>query len=576
MPKYCALIKRVESIPIFKLHIQWLETCTKPKGLLHWLDTKMPTCVGVFSGGDEAEFDETTSFSHLMKGAAAVQENRYEIFPRKGEVWAIYRNFSSEWSSDDLQTCEYDIGEVIEADGTIKVLVLEKVSDYKTVFKAQTKVGCESVLVIPHRQAIRFSHQIPAFQLTDEKEGTLRGCWELDPDGMPVCLFNSISSTLSKETSCADQACSKEIESDGVGSKPNILAKQSPHGPLHLDSCGFTKAQYSTLGEPQKRINSEKEHIMVGRRQLIEHTSSSRLADAYKEKRSEETSGLPLCKRKTATVSVGKKICDGPTVGSENTAKKISPHGVNTTIPVSVDEEIPSSPSPLKVFEKQETEFCNFDDERSCEKFKTGQVWALYCKLDEMPKSYALIESVESYPNFKLAVKWLKSSNPPRGVIPWVDKEMPVCCGIFKVVPGEGVVVNNTIAFSHQLSGVAAGNNLYTICPRVGEVWALYSKFCPDMMCADLKNCEYYMVEVLEVVDARWIIVSVLQSVTSFKTVFNAKGKEGLESFALAIPWVELYRFSHQVPGLKLTEARYGKLRGCWELDPRSMPVSIL
>ncbi|MCL7046029.1 hypothetical protein MKW94_011720 [Papaver nudicaule] len=193
MPKYYALIKKVESISKFskfKLNIQWLESCTPSKGLLQWLDNKMPTCVGIYSGGDEAEFDETTSFSHLSKGAAAVKNNKYEIYPRKGEVWAIYKNFSSEWSSSDLQTCKYDICEVIKVDGPVKVLVLEKVSDHATVFKGQ-KASRESVLEIPRRELLRFSHQIPAIQLTDEKEGTLRGCWELDPKAMPLCLFNS-------------------------------------------------------------------------------------------------------------------------------------------------------------------------------------------------------------------------------------------------------------------------------------------------------------------------------------------------------------------------------------------------
>ncbi|KAI3936695.1 hypothetical protein MKX01_034124 [Papaver californicum] len=386
----------------------------------------MPICCGIFCRGNYTELHATSAFSHLLKVIVAPR-NKFEIYPRKGEVWGIYRNISSEWSSSNLQTCEYDIGEVLKVNDNYKILVLEKVSDYKKVFKAQKKAGRESILEIPRPELLRFSHQIPAFQLTDEKEGTLHGCWELDPYG----------------------------------------------------------------------------------------------------------------------------------------------------IPVRVDEEIPSSPFPLKFFEKQETIFCNFDNERSCDKFKTGQIWALYCKLDEFPKNYAQIENVESYPRFKLVVKWLNLCNPPKGVIPWVDKGMPVCCGTFKVASGEGVVFNDSIFFSYQLSGVEAGNHLYTIYPRVGEVWALHSKFCSDLTCSNLKNCEYCMVEGLEVVDCHWIIVSILRSVTGFKTVFNTKKIEGLDSIAGAIPWIELYRFSHQVPAFRLTEARYGKLCGCWELDPRSTPVCL-
>ncbi|XP_026382243.1 uncharacterized protein LOC113277327 [Papaver somniferum] len=189
LPKYYAQITKVELLPEFKLNVRWLEACTPPMGVLQWHDKKIPICTGVFSSGETAEFDDTASFSHLSVGAVCEKENKYEIYPREGEVWAIYKKFSLKWSSDDLQTCQYDIGEVVERKGaTIKVLVLEKVSGFETVFKG--KPGCELVLEIPDSQLLRFSHQIPAFQLTDERDGKLQGCWELDPKAMPVCLFH--------------------------------------------------------------------------------------------------------------------------------------------------------------------------------------------------------------------------------------------------------------------------------------------------------------------------------------------------------------------------------------------------
>ncbi|XP_026441712.1 uncharacterized protein LOC113340875 [Papaver somniferum] len=120
--------------------------------------------------GDDMEFHDTLSFSHLVKGTVAGMENKVAIYPRNGEVWAIYKNFSSEWSFSDLQTCKYDICEVVQVSDIYKVLVLEKVSDYKTVFKAQMKAGHQCLLEIPSREVLRFSHQIPAIQLTDEKE----------------------------------------------------------------------------------------------------------------------------------------------------------------------------------------------------------------------------------------------------------------------------------------------------------------------------------------------------------------------------------------------------------------------
>ncbi|KAI3860457.1 hypothetical protein MKX03_010895, partial [Papaver bracteatum] len=139
-------------------------------------------------------------------------------------------------------------------------------------------------------------------------------------------------------------------------------------------------------------------------------------------------------------------------------------------------------------------------------------------------------------------------------IISWVDKEIPVSCGTFKVTSSELVVFNDSISFSHQLSELPAVRNVYTIYPRAGEVWELYSKCSSDLKCSELKKCEYNVVEILDVVDVHWIIVSVLERVTGFKAVFRAKEKEGLGS-AVAIPWIELYRFSHQVPAFMLSGA---------------------
>lgn len=536
LPKCYARINKVESYPRFKVHIQWL-------------DNEMPTCCGLFSSGETTEFDETARFSHLAEGAVARTRNKYEIYPRDGEVWAIYREFNSGLSSSGLQKCQYDVGKVVKANGSIKVLVLEKVSGYLTVFKGRKNAGHEHILEIPRRDLLRFSHQMPAFLLTDEKEGTLRGCWKLDPDAMPVSLFYLDGC---KETAFSDQDATEETVPNGVRTNPDIVAEKSPHEIRK-------RAQFR---KSKKRKNSEQKNSMDGGRNMVGGNSSTRFADVYHEKRAE---GASNCKSKDTTF------------GSKDAAahaKKRSPGSVDVP-PTSVNEQILSSSTYVKMSEIPATVFCNFDEERSShEKFKTGQVWALYCKLDDLPKSYARIESVELFPAFKLTIKWLESCHPPRGVVPWVDKGMPVCCGTFKVADGEGVVFKDAISFCHELRVVPSDNNVYTIYPRAGEVWALHSKICSGMMCSNLKICEYHLVEILELVNDRWIIISVLQSVTGFKTVFKVKGREALDSIT-AIPWIELYRFSHQVPSFMLKEARYGELRGYWELDPRSMPFHL-
>ncbi|KAI3915552.1 hypothetical protein MKW92_005069, partial [Papaver armeniacum] len=358
-------------------------------------------------------------------------------------------------------------------------------------------------------------------------------------------------------------AHTKEMSLDGGDTIPSSVNQQIlvPSPPAHLEMSKMPETEFCNFNEVGCSFRSPL-HLLS--------TISSELS-------CEGSPARHLDKNMAANLSDGLASCDGSTFGSKDVStaahsKEMSQDGVDA-IPSSVNEqiEIPSAPDQLKLSEIPETQFCNFNNERSPEKLKTGQIWALYCKLDDFPKSYARIESVELFPVFKLTVKWLESCHPPKGVISWIDKRMPVCSGTFKVAFGEGVVFENSISFCYQLNGEPSGENLYTIYPRAGEVWALYSKLYSDLMCSNLKECEYYMVEILEVVDDRWIIVSLWQSVAGFKTVFKAKEREALDSI-IAIPWVELYRLSHQVPSFMLKEARYGELRGCWELDPRSMP----
>ncbi|XP_026416196.1 uncharacterized protein LOC113311588 [Papaver somniferum] len=393
----------------------------------------------------------------------------------------------------------------------IFVARLVKLKGFVCLFKPTKSSGMISFSFrIP---SLRFSHRVPSFTTTgNEREDVPEGYFELDPCSLP--------SNLEKVPEFID------MEAETVPANiVNFLSKEKNH----MRKQRKNPAAESTLDGSSPGGNK-----------------SSRMSNGCDKNLNEE-------KRGATSVSVSEK-----NVAAH--AKEMTPDGVITV------------PGSAKNFEMPDTEFQNFDEERSCEKFKTGQIWALYSKLDKLLKTYARIESVESFPVFKLAVKWLKSCNPPRGIIPWVDKEMPVSCGTFEVTSGEAVVFNESTSFSHQLSEVPAADNLYMIHPRAGEVWAVYSRFRSDLSCSELKKCEYDIVEILEVVDVHWIVVSILERVAGFKTVFKAKEKEGLDSTA-AIPWIELYRFSHQVPSFMLSGARYGKLRGCLELDPKALSV---
>ncbi|XP_071723818.1 uncharacterized protein [Rutidosis leptorrhynchoides] len=193
LPKYYAQITRIELTPELKLHIRWLESRKEQSGLKLWLDKKIPACTGRYKIGDHADFKSTDAFSHLVNfEPAAKGENEYIISPRKGEVWALYRDWSVYMELSDLEKCAYDIVEVVsETAMQISVHCLERVNGFNTVYKIRMEGKLPSTRIIPRTEMLRFSHQIPYFRLSSEKGGSLRGFLELDPCALPINCFKS-------------------------------------------------------------------------------------------------------------------------------------------------------------------------------------------------------------------------------------------------------------------------------------------------------------------------------------------------------------------------------------------------
>ncbi|KAK4759160.1 hypothetical protein SAY87_022291 [Trapa incisa] len=193
LPKYYCQIVKVISSPQFKLHIRWLSFCALPNGVTGWKNKDMPISCGIFKvkKGNPDIYTSTDSFSHCMK-AACGKPSTFEIFPEKGDVWALYKYWNLMMDCNDLENCDYDFGEVIERnDAMVRVSVLERVDGFNSVFKYQLLGRSKVTLEIPIAEILKFSHQVPAIQLAEERNGSLRGCWELDPAALPVHLFRS-------------------------------------------------------------------------------------------------------------------------------------------------------------------------------------------------------------------------------------------------------------------------------------------------------------------------------------------------------------------------------------------------
>ncbi|KAG0474201.1 hypothetical protein HPP92_016058 [Vanilla planifolia] len=190
-------------------------------------------------------------------------------------------------------------------------------------------------------------------------------------------------------------------------------------------------------------------------------------------------------------------------------------------------------------------EFYNFEEERSEEKFKQGQIWAIYSDIDEYPNYYGLIKEADWEGAGFVSLKWLE-------LLPMTEKEklllennLSVGCGRFKVVSGIQRY-ESTCAFSHVVHAKAIRKNtLYEIYPNIGDVWAVLKNGSGNV--DGEKASDYGIVQIIE--QDNFLVKAIyLAKVKGYKYVFMP------ETGSLAnikIPMDECLRFSHQVPAFR-------------------------
>jgi curved DNA-binding protein CbpA len=183
-PNYYAYIQKVD-LKNDKVQVRWLDVCPQGEEEKRLLQEERTVGCGTFrlsSIHKLMTYTGTDAFSHLVK--ARNRKGEYEIIPRLGEIWAVYKNWRAGWTAYDFEKCEYELVEIFgQTDSSIQVQLLRKVDGYRTVFMPYRAEG--SVKTIRKDEYTKFSHQIPCFHLTHEKGGKLRGYLELDPLSVP-------------------------------------------------------------------------------------------------------------------------------------------------------------------------------------------------------------------------------------------------------------------------------------------------------------------------------------------------------------------------------------------------------
>uniref|UniRef100_A0A2P2LK42 J domain-containing protein n=1 Tax=Rhizophora mucronata TaxID=61149 RepID=A0A2P2LK42_RHIMU len=197
MPRLYCLIRQVLSVDPFKIHITYLNSKTDSEfGSVNWIDSGFTKSCGHFRAWNSDVIDQVNIFSHVLKGEKAGRGGCVRIFPKSGDIWAVYQNWSPDWNRltpDDVRH-QYEMVEVLEdysEELGVCVTPLIKLAGFKTVYQRNPNKG--AIRWIPRREMFRFSHQVPSSSLEGEACNLPYKCWDLDPAATPDELLCTIT-----------------------------------------------------------------------------------------------------------------------------------------------------------------------------------------------------------------------------------------------------------------------------------------------------------------------------------------------------------------------------------------------
>ncbi|KAK9276966.1 hypothetical protein L1049_006505 [Liquidambar formosana] len=203
MPRYYAMIHEVISLNPFKMRISWLNSKTNTEiGPLNWVGSGFSKTCGDFRIGRHEINNSLNSFSHKVRWTKGTR-GAIRIFPRKGDVWALYRNWSPDWNelTADEVIHKYDMVEVLEdynEEVGVIITPLVKVAGFKTVFHQH--LDPREARRIPREEMFRFSHHVPSYMLSgQEAPNAPKGCRELDPAATPLELLQVVTDVREEE-----------------------------------------------------------------------------------------------------------------------------------------------------------------------------------------------------------------------------------------------------------------------------------------------------------------------------------------------------------------------------------------
>ncbi|CAH8306092.1 unnamed protein product [Eruca vesicaria subsp. sativa] len=596
MPRRYARVRKVLASG-FKLRITYL------KPVQEKYDESIPVAWGKFSNGEIEDVENRSTFSCQM--LHTVCNKVVSIYPRKGEIWAMFRDWDEDSNTPKNHELpyKYDFVEIVndfEEEVGIGVAYLGKVKGFVSIYQREAKNSVLQAQFTPE-QMLRFSHKVPAVKMTGmDKESVPAGSYELDPTALPKDIFQveAVDSETMKGKADSPYPEAPEIE---VNAKPvPEIVPSPPRKRQKSDDCGGCSnsdkvcSTSVSIGEAKGEASSTKDSSCQVNKKSTPNGSrkNGEASDAFKLRKSPRLQTTPSQQREekktakqVAKMNTPKTTDEGLVTDSLGINK--SPKGIqqqvesqvgeglkkrgrNGALPsISKQNDLPAqldgstnkllestTPSSASCKTPQRNAF-DFKNERSEDKLRREQIWAVYSDKG-MPTEYVKIRKVETKTETLLHVAQMKLCPPSTEPV-----TRHVSCGEFEVETGKPKILPLT-SFSHRVKAFDSRKKIVKVYPRKGEIWAIRKN-------GDSTEEDHDIVEVVEGYSEGKSIKAMALTAKGFSSIYTRKHGSGVGS--VEIQKAELSRFSHQIPAVK-QEKRATRLAegGYWELDPAAIP----
>ncbi|KAL6613892.1 hypothetical protein ACP70R_036162 [Stipagrostis hirtigluma subsp. patula] len=192
MPRsYVRIMSVVSSTSVFVLK---LEPHPMLNEEMRWVEDGLPVACGVFRAGTETIYKEIWEFSHPVECDWSAKRSFYRIFPKKGEIWAIYKNWKISLNSTDIDKCEPRMVEILSDysdENGVNVCSLARLKGCLTFFHRVVMEDFHLTKWFPRSEMLSFSHRVPAFVVIETKDHDLpNGSLHLEPSALPTRIIH--------------------------------------------------------------------------------------------------------------------------------------------------------------------------------------------------------------------------------------------------------------------------------------------------------------------------------------------------------------------------------------------------